>query len=125
MSIVLLQTCQSPFSFNWCGNNLGQYTTGALSTLTDHLAPTNNSTGGVYLNPSGSSTIGNVYNNGRGTYSYSISGGYNGFPQTTAPPYNDNGLASAISGTTQTYRLLILDLNSGQKYTFVNSIVWN
>ena len=96
-----------------------------MGTQQDHLAPTNNSTGGVYLNPSGNSTIGNVYNNGRGSYTYNISGGYTGFPKTTAPPYVDSGLTTLISGNTQTYTLLILDLNTGQKYTFVNSILWN
>ena len=127
----LLQTIQSPFQFNWAGagitsgNGLGQYISGSAGSRADHIAPpSTTTTGGVYLNNAGTSAIGNIYNNGRGSYTYLCSGGYSGFPLTTAPPYNDGGLQSAISGLTQNYSLTITDNNTGQKYNFTNFVNW-
>ena len=117
----LIQTTQAPFQFVWCPI-LGQYTTGVLSTLRDNLAPTNNSTGGVYTSVSGNSP--NTYYNQKGLLTYSFVGsGDHSVSKTTAPPYTDSILA--VSAGTTNYNLTIADGATGQKYTYLNSIVWN
>ena len=121
---AILQTTQAPFQFNWCGNGLGQYTTGVLSTTRYNIAPVTNVTGGVYVNPDGTATPGNVYTNRKGTLTYSLvkTGSTTG-TVTTAPPYTDSVLAS--SGPTSTnYALTITDGGNGQKYLFNNSVLW-
>ena len=121
---AILQTTQAPFQFNWCGNGLGQYTTGVLSTLRYNLAPTTNATGGVYLNANGTATPGNVYTNRKGTLSYSfVKTGQTTGTITTAPPYTDNVLASTVTQNTN-YALTITDGGNGQKYLFNNSVAW-
>ena len=121
---AILQTTQSPFQFNWCGNGLGQYQTGVLSTLRYYIAPVTNVTGGVYLNPDGTATPGNVYINRRGalTYLYVKTGQTTG-SFTTAPPYTDNTLASTVTQNSN-YAITITDGGNGQKYTFNNSVAW-
>jgi len=121
---AILQTTQAPFQFNWCGNGLGQYTTGVLASQRNNLAPITNSSGGVYVNPNGTATPGNVYTNRRGALTYSLvkTGSTTG-TITTAPPYTDSVLVS--SGPTITnYDLTITDGGNGQKYLFNNSIAW-
>lgn len=121
---AILQTTQAPFQFNWCGNGLGQYQTGVLSTLRYFIAPVTNVTGGVYLNSNGTATPGNVYINRRGalTYLYVKTGQTTG-SFTTAPPYTDNTLASTVTQNTN-YAITITDGGNGQKYTFNNSVAW-
>jgi hypothetical protein len=121
---ALLQTTQSPFQFDWCSGGLGQYTTGALGTLRYNLAPTSNSSGGVYVNSSGSSSVGNVYTNRKGTLTYSlVKTGQTTGTITTSPPYTDSVLASAVSQNTN-YALTITDGGNGQKFLFNNSVAW-
>jgi len=121
---ALLQTTQAPFQFDWCSNGLGQYQTGVLSTLRYFIAPVTNVTGGVYLNPNGTSTPGNVYTNRRGalTYLYVKTGQTTG-SFTTAPPYTDNTLASTVTQNSN-YAITITDAGNGQKFTFNNSVAW-
>ena len=121
---VFLQTAQAPFQFNWCGNGLGEYTTGSGVNTIYHLAPTTNATGGVYANPNGTSAPGNVYTNQRGTLTYSLvkTGDTTG-TITTAPPYNDS-ISNANINVGTTYNLTITDGGNGQKYLFTNNIAW-
>jgi hypothetical protein len=121
---ALLQTIQSPFQFDWCSAGLGQYTTGALATTRYNIAPTSNATGGVYVNSVGSSAVGNVYRNQKGTLSYSLvkTGSTTG-TITTAPPYTDSVLANT-SPTATNYALTITDGGNGQKFLFNNSVAW-
>ena len=122
---ALLQTTQAPFQFDWCSGGLGQYTTGALSTLKDNLAPTSNATGGVYVNSSGSSSVGNVYTNKRGTLTYSFfKSGQTSGTITTGPPYTDSILVSAITSGVSNYALTITDGGNGQKFLFNNVVLW-
>ena len=119
----LIQTTQAPFQFVWCATGLGQYTTGVLSTLTYHLAPTNNATGGVYTSNNGNSP--NTYFNQKGTLTYSfVKTGQTTGTITTAPPYNDSVLASAITTGITNYALTITDGGNGQKYTYSVQYSW-
>jgi len=121
---ALLQTTQAPFQFNWCGNGLGQYTTGVLSATRYNMAPVTNVTGGVYVNPNGTATPGNVWTNRRGALTYSLvkTGSTTG-TITTAPPYTDSVLANT-GPTVTNYALTITDGGNGQKFLFNNSILW-
>ena len=120
---AILQTSQAPFQFVWCSTGLGQYTTGVLSTLTDHLAPTSNATGGVYASVSGGSP--NTYINNRGALTYSfVKTGQTTGTLTTAPPYTDSILASAITTGITNYALTITDGGTGQRCIYNNSITW-
>jgi hypothetical protein len=121
---ALLQTTQAPFQFDWCGNGLGQYQTGVLSTLRYFIAPVTNVTGGVYVNPDGTKTPGNVYTNKRGALTYSfVKTGQTTGTLTAAPPYTDNTLASSVTQDSN-YSLTITDEGNGQKYTYLNSTTW-
>ena len=114
---------QAPFQFVWCSTGLGQYTTGVLSSLTDHLAPTSNASGGVYTSVSGSSP--NTYKNQRGTLTYSfVKTGQTTGTLTTAPPYTDSILASAITTGITNYALTITEGGTGQRCIYNNSITW-
>ena len=117
----LIQTTQAPFQFVWCSTGLGQYNTSAGANTRYNLAPTNNVVGGVYTSVSGNSP--NTYTNQKGTFTYllSVSGDHT-TSKSTAPPYTDSILATA-AGTTN-YSLAITDGNTGQKYTYLNSITW-
>jgi len=121
---ALLQTTQAPFQFDWCSGGLGQYTTGALATTRFNIAPTTPVVGGVYCNSTGSATPGNVFQNKRGTLTYSLvkTGSTTG-TITTAPPYTDSVLANT-SPTTTNYALTITDGGNGQKFLFNNSVLW-
>lgn len=117
----LLQTTQSPFQFVWCSSGLGQYSTGTLSSMIFHLAPSNNASGGVYVSANGSGS--NNYTNQRGALTYSlIITGDHSTSKTTAPPYTDT-VGVLIAGTTY-YALTITDGNNGQSYLYNNSIIW-
>ena len=114
---------QAPFQFVWCSTGLGEYTTGVLSTLTYHLAPTINATGGVYTSVSGSSP--NTYKNQRGALTYSfVKTGQTTGTLTTAPPYTDSILASAITSGVTNYALTITEAGANQSCVYKNSIVW-
>ena len=117
----LIQTTQAPLQFVWCSTGLGQYNTGAGVLTRYNVAPTNNATGGVYTSVSGNSP--NTYTNQKGTFTYllSVSGDHT-TSKSTAPPYTDSILATSASTTN--YNLTITDGNTGQKYTYLNSIVW-
>ena len=120
---AILQTSQAPFQFIWCSTGLGQYTTGVLSTLTDHLAPTSNASGGVYTSVSGSSP--NTYYNQKGSLTYSfVKTGQTTGTLTTAPPYTDSILASAVTTGITNYALTITDGGTGQRCIYNNSIDW-
>jgi hypothetical protein len=121
---ALFQTTQAPFQFDWCSAGLGQYQTGVLSTTRYNLAPNTPVVGGVYCNSIGSATPGNVFQNKRGTLTYSLvkTGSTTG-TITTAPPYTDSVLASA-GPTVTNYSLTITDGGNGQKFLFLNSIGW-
>ena len=114
---------QAPFQFVWCSTGLGQYITGASSTQTYHLAPTNNALGGVYTSVSGNSP--NTYINNRGALTYSfVKTGQTTGTLTTAPPYTDSILASAVTTGITNYALTITDGGTGQSYLYKNSITW-
>jgi len=117
----LIQTTQAPLQFVWCSTGLGQYQTGVGTGIIYHLAPTNNVTGGVYASVSGNSP--NTYTNQKGTFTYllSVSNDHT-TSKTTAPPYTDT--ISALTAGTTNYSLAITDGNTGQKYTYLNSITW-
>ena len=117
----IIQTQQAPFQFVWCPI-LGQYQNGLGPSIRYYLAPTNNAVGGVYTSVSGNSP--NTYYNQKGTLTYSFvgSGGGSTANKTTPPPYTDSVLATA-AGTTN-YNLTITDGNTGQQYTYLNSIIW-
>ena len=121
---AVLQTAQAPFQFNWCGNGLGEYTSGIGVNTIYHLAPTTNATGGVYANINGTSAPGNVYTNKRGTLTYSLvkTGDTTG-TIITPPPYID-ACATANINVGTTYNLTITDGGNGQKYLFTNNIIW-
>ena len=120
---AILQTSQAPFQFIWCSTGLGQYTTGVLSTLTDHLAPTSNASGGVYASVSGSSP--NTYTNQKGSLTYSfVKTGQTTGTITTAPPYTDSVLNSAITTGVTNYALTITEGGTGQRCIYNNSIDW-
>ena len=123
---VLYQTLSSPLQNDWCSLGLGQYTTGVLATLTDHIKPNSGAnTTLVYANSTGLASIGNVYTNQKGTLTYSFIGtGTTSQNISTAPPYSDGGLQSIVSGGTTNYTFLIRDANTGQKATFTNSVNW-
>ena len=114
---------QAPFQFVWCSTGLGEYTTGVLSTTRYNLAPTSNASGGVYTSVSGSSP--NTYINNRGALTYSfVKTGQTTGTLTTAPPYTDSILASAITSGTTNYALTITEGGTGQRCIYNNSIVW-
>ena len=114
---------QAPFQFVWCSTGLGQYTTGAGSTLTYHLAPTSDATGGVYASVSGSSP--NTYKNQRGALTYSfVKTGQTTGTITTAPPYTDSVLNSSITTGVTNYALTITEGGTGQRCIYNNSITW-
>ena len=120
---AILQTSQAPFQFVWCSTGLGQYTTGVLSTLRYNLAPTSNATGGVYASVSGSSP--NTYKNQRGALTYSfVKTSQTTGTLTTAPPYTDSILASAITSGITNYALTITEGGTGQRCIYYNSISW-
>ena len=120
---AILQTSQAPFQFVWCSTGLGQYTTGVLSTLRYNLAPTSNATGGVYASVNGSGS--NSYTNQKGSLTYSfVKTGQTTGTLTTAPPYTDSILASAITTGTTNYALTITDGGNGQRCIYNNSITW-
>ena len=120
---AILQTSQAPFQFVWCSTGLGQYTTGVLSTLTYHLAPTNNATGGVFASINGNSS--NSYTNQKGSLSYSfVKTGQTTGTITTAPPYNDSVLNTSLSLGYTNYALTITDTGNGQTYLYNNTINW-
>ena len=114
---------QAPFQFVWCSTGLGEYTTGVLSTTRYNLAPTSNASGGVYTSVSGSSP--NTYKNQRGALTYSfVKTGQTTGTLTTAPPYTDSILASAITTGTTNYALTITEGGTGQRCIYNNSIAW-
>ena len=114
---------QAPFQFVWCSTGLGQYTTGALGTLRDFLAPTNNAVGGVYASVNGNSP--NTYKNQRGTLTYTfVKTGDTTGTVTTAPPYTDNILASSVSSGVTNYTVTIKEGNTGQICVYKNTIYW-
>ena len=114
---------QAPFQFVWCSTGLGQYTTGAGSTTTYHLAPTNNATGGVYTSVSGNSP--NTYKNQRGALTYSfVKTGQTTGTLITAPPYTDSVLNSAITTGITNYALTITEGGTGQMCIYYNSESW-
>jgi len=120
---ALLQTTQAPFQFVWCSNGLGQYTTGALSTLLYHLAPTNNAVGGVYTSNNGNSP--NTYYNQKGTLTYSfVKTGQTTGTIITAPPYNDSVLDINLTTGITNYNLTITDGGTGQKYPYSVQYFW-
>ena len=120
---TILQTSQAPFQFVWCSTGLGEYTTGVLSTLRYNLAPTSNATGGVYASVSGGSP--NTYKNQRGALTYSfVKTGQTTGTLTTAPPYTDSILASAITSGVTNYALTITEAGANQSCVYKNSIVW-
>ena len=120
---AILQTSQAPFQFVWCSTGLGEYTTGTLSLLTYHLAPTNNATGGVFASINGSSS--NSYTNQKGSLSYSfVKTGQTTGTITTAPPYNDSVLNTSLLVGYTNYALTITDTGNGQKYLYNNTINW-
>lgn len=120
---AILQTSQAPFQFVWCSTGLGQYTTGVLTTTTYHLAPTNNATGGVYTSTNGNSP--NTYINNRGALTYSfVKTGQTTGTLTTAPPYIDSILASAITSGITNYALTITEGGTGQRCIYNNSMSW-
>ena len=114
---------QAPFQFVWCSTGLGEYTTGVLSTTRYNLAPTSNASGGVYTSVSGSSP--NTYKNQRGALTYSfVKTGQTTGTLTTAPPYTDSILASAITSGTTNYALTITEGGTGQRCIYNNSMSW-
>ena len=114
---------QAPFQFVWCSTGLGQYQSGVLSTLRYNLAPTNNVTGGVYTSISGNSP--NTYINNRGALTYSfVKTGQTTGTLTTAPPYTDSILNSAITSGITNYTLTITEGGAKQSCIYTNSIVW-
>jgi len=114
---------QAPFQFVWCSTGLGQYITGVLSSQRYNLAPTSNATGGVYASVSGGSP--NTYINNRGALTYSfVKTGQTTGTLTTAPPYTDSILASAITSGITNYTLTITEAGAKQSCVYKNSIAW-
>ena len=114
---------QAPFQFVWCSDGLGQYQTGVLSTIRYNLAPTNNATGGVYTSKNGNTP--NTYKNNRGALTYSfVKTGQTTGTLTTAPPYTDSILASAITSGVTNYTLTITEAGAKQSCIYNNSITW-
>ena len=121
---AILQTTQSPFQFVWCSTGLGQYASGPALSRYYNLAPTNNATGGVYTSVNGNSP--NAYYNQRGALTYSfVKTGQTTGTLTTAPPYGDNILATAITSGVTNYALTINDTAVGTQYLYNNSITWS
>jgi len=119
----LIQTTQAPLQFVWCSAGLGQYTTGVLSTLAYHIAPTNNAIGGVYTSINGNSP--NTYYNQKGTLTYSfVKTGQTTGTITTAPPYNDSVLDVNITTGITNYNLTITDGGTGQRYKYSVQYFW-
>jgi hypothetical protein len=117
---------QAPTTFNFVLNDgatptgFGLYFTGVGTNQIGHLAPNNNSKGGVYISPYGLSP--NIFINQKGTMSISCvkTGATTG--TLTVTPFNDS--ASAIGGVT-TYTLTCTDSANGIPFTQINSIVWS
>ena len=114
---------QAPFQFVWCSTGLGQYASGPALSRYYNLAPTNNATGGVYTSVNGNSP--NAYYNQRGALTYSfVKTGQTTGTLTTAPPYGDNILATAITSGVTNYTLTITEAGAKQSCIYNNSITW-
>jgi hypothetical protein len=115
----LLQTLQAPIQFNWCGNGL-QNNGGSITQTLWNFVGTNP----VYISPNGTSP--SILTNQKGTWNYTFvktgkTTGTSTGTTTTSTSFTDTSTNSP--GTTN-YNLSIIDSNTGQKYTFLNSVVW-
>ena len=117
----LIQTMQSPLQFNWCGNGLtyiGSYSLANTGTNSP-----------VYISRDGA--FPSVYTNNKGTLNYTfVKGGYSaGKPTLTGTANNNTSFSENVAKATAefnttNYALTITDSNTGQSYTYNNSINW-
>ena len=121
---ALLQTTQAPFQFDW-GSNFIQ-----SSPVSPFQLRNSANTAPVYISTTGVAP--SVFTNPKGTLSYT-------FQKTGATTGTSSGTAVAGGvgvgtsftdakvgggGTSTNYNLTITDSGNGQKYIFLNSVVW-
>ena len=110
---------QSPPSFNWC-DGLLQSSTSSPFQLWNSAG-----TAPVYISPLGTNP--SVFNNKRGTWSYTFvktgaATGTSTGTATTATSLTDTKVGGV--GTQSNYSLTIVDNNSGISKNFTNSVIW-
>jgi hypothetical protein len=115
---ILRQTTAAPLQCNFCGNGLTNIPSAGY-TLANVIGGTP-----VYISPDGTGP--SVYINRQGTLSYTFtkSGKTSGTSSGTAISTTSFTDSTPTAGGTTTYTLVIKDANTGQQYTYINSIVW-
>jgi len=111
---------QSPPSFNWCGNGLQNNGGSPLQTLWNAVG-----TNPVYISPNGDTP--SVFNNKRGTWSYSFvktgkTTGTSTGTATTSTSFTDSYTLGTPGATN--YALTITDGATGISKLFNNSVWW-
>ena len=122
---VLYQTQQAPLQTDWCSLGLTYYSDilkGKYRLCPNGSATANSAAIGVYASPNGQ--LGNIYTNQLGILTFLfIKSSIGSNPVTLEPPYID-AISSITPMTTTTYSFTIVDTNTGQDYTVLNSITW-